>query len=118
MLFLTLGILQSQFTEKGFKKTEHFEHSVVLLFLLFTLNRQQQQQGGGGKEEESEERGEEEEKEEEREERGEEEEKEEGGGKEGEELYIHVLALKYRIPLHCFSTTNIKCRNHTWAFRG
>ena len=26
-----LSILQSQFTEKGFKKTEHFEQNVVLL---------------------------------------------------------------------------------------
>ena len=30
-----LCILRSQFIEKGFKKTETFEHSVVLLLLFF-----------------------------------------------------------------------------------
>ena len=44
-VFVTLNILQSQFTEKGFKKTENFEHGVALLFvqwnsmnLLFNLD--------------------------------------------------------------------------------
>ena len=32
-VFVTLNILQSQFTEKGFKKTEKFEHGVALLFV-------------------------------------------------------------------------------------
>ena len=36
-VFVTLNILQSQFTEKGFKKTENFEHSVALLFVQWTL---------------------------------------------------------------------------------
>ena len=30
---------QSQFIEKSFKKTENFEHSVVLLVFLFTLGK-------------------------------------------------------------------------------
>ena len=35
---MMLSILQSQFTEKGFKKTKNSEHSVVLLlFLTFDL---------------------------------------------------------------------------------
>ena len=36
--FVTLSILQFQFTEKGFKKTENSEHTVVLLLLLFILH--------------------------------------------------------------------------------
>ena len=39
-----VNILQSQFIGKGFKKTENFEHNVVLLLSLFTLDKQQQQQ--------------------------------------------------------------------------
>ena len=35
--FVTLSILQSQFTEKGFKKTENSEQNVVLLLFLLTL---------------------------------------------------------------------------------
>ena len=31
-------LLLTQFTEKGFKKTENSEHSVVLLLLVFTLD--------------------------------------------------------------------------------
>ena len=31
------SILQSQFIENGFKKTEIVEHNVVLLLFLFTL---------------------------------------------------------------------------------
>ena len=34
-LFVTLSILQSQFTEKGFKKAETSEQNVVLLLFLF-----------------------------------------------------------------------------------
>ena len=37
MVSVTLSVLQSQFTEKGFKKGKHFQHSVVLLLFLFTL---------------------------------------------------------------------------------
>ena len=37
-VFVTLSILQPQFTEKGFKKTENSEQNVILLLLLFTLN--------------------------------------------------------------------------------
>ena len=33
-VFVTPSILQSYFTEEGFKKTENFKHSVVLLFLF------------------------------------------------------------------------------------
>ena len=33
-----LSILQSQFTEKGFKKAKNSEQNVVLLLFLFTLN--------------------------------------------------------------------------------
>ena len=36
-VFVTLRILQSQFIEKGFKKTENSEQNVVLLLFLFTL---------------------------------------------------------------------------------
>ena len=36
--FVTLSIFQSQFTEKGFNKTDNFEHCVVLLLFLFTLD--------------------------------------------------------------------------------
>ena len=36
-VFVTLSILQSQFTEKGFKKAENSEQNVVLLLFLFTL---------------------------------------------------------------------------------
>ena len=36
-VFVTLSILQSQFTEKGFKKTENSKQNVVLLLFLFTL---------------------------------------------------------------------------------
>lgn len=39
-----LNIFQSQFIEKGFRKTENFERNVVLLLSLFTLDKQQQQQ--------------------------------------------------------------------------
>ena len=35
--FVTLSFLPSQFTEKGFKKTENSEQNVVLLLLFFTL---------------------------------------------------------------------------------
>ena len=35
-IFVTLGFLQSQFTEKGFKKAENSEQNVVLLLFLFT----------------------------------------------------------------------------------
>ena len=38
-LFVMLSILQSQFIEQGFKKTENSEHNVVLLF-LFTLDKE------------------------------------------------------------------------------
>ena len=38
-VFVTLSILQSQFTEKGFKKAENSEQNVVLLLLLFTLDK-------------------------------------------------------------------------------
>ena len=36
-VFVTPSILQSYFIEKGFKKTENFKHSVVLLLFLFLL---------------------------------------------------------------------------------
>ena len=36
-VYVTLSILQSQFIEKGFKKTENSEENVVLLLFLFTL---------------------------------------------------------------------------------
>ena len=36
-VFATPSFLQSQFTEKGFKKTENSEQNVVLLLFLFTL---------------------------------------------------------------------------------
>jgi len=36
-VLVALSILQSQFTDKGFKKTEHSEQNVVLLLLSFTL---------------------------------------------------------------------------------
>ena len=36
-----LSILQSQFIEKCFKKTESFEHSGLLLLFLFTLDMTQ-----------------------------------------------------------------------------
>ena len=36
-VFVMLSILQSQLIEKGFKKTENFQDSVVLLLFLFTL---------------------------------------------------------------------------------
>lgn len=35
----SMSICQSQFSEKGFKKTENVEHSGVLLLFLFTLNK-------------------------------------------------------------------------------
>ena len=34
-----LSALRSHFIEKGLKKTENFEHIVVLLLFLFTLNK-------------------------------------------------------------------------------
>ena len=37
--FVTLGILQSQFTEEGFKKTENSKQNVVLLLFVFTLDK-------------------------------------------------------------------------------
>ena len=37
-VFVTLSILQSQFTEKGFKKTENSEQNVVLLLFSVTLD--------------------------------------------------------------------------------
>ena len=39
-VFVMLSILQSQSIEKGFKKAETFEHTVVLLF-LFTLEEKE-----------------------------------------------------------------------------
>ena len=36
-VFVTLSLLQSQFIEKSFKKTENFEYDVVLLWFLFSL---------------------------------------------------------------------------------
>ena len=36
-VFVTPSFLQSQFTEKGFKKTENSEQNVVLLLFLFML---------------------------------------------------------------------------------
>ena len=36
-VFVTLSILQSQFTEKGFKRAENYKQNVVLLLFLFTL---------------------------------------------------------------------------------
>ena len=41
-VFVMLSILQSQFAEKGFKKTENSKQNVVLLLFSFTL-------GGGGR---------------------------------------------------------------------
>ena len=41
-VFVTLNILQSQFSKRGFKKTENSEHSVVLLLFYFTLNKKKQ----------------------------------------------------------------------------
>ena len=39
-MFYDWIVLQSQFIEKGFKKTEDFEHNVVLLlFLLIALDK-------------------------------------------------------------------------------
>ena len=38
-VFVVSSILQSQFIEKGFKKTENFEHSVVLLLFLCTVDK-------------------------------------------------------------------------------
>ena len=35
-VFVTLSILQSQFTEKGFQKTENYEQNEVLLLFLLT----------------------------------------------------------------------------------
>ena len=35
---MTLGILQSRFTEKGFKTAKNYEQNVALLLILFTLN--------------------------------------------------------------------------------
>ena len=32
------SILQSEFLENGFEKTEYFEHNGLLLFFLFTLD--------------------------------------------------------------------------------
>ena len=34
---MTSSILQFQFIEKGFKKTENVQHSLVLLLFLFTV---------------------------------------------------------------------------------
>ena len=34
-----MSISQSQFTEKGFEKTDNSQHSMVLLLFLFTLER-------------------------------------------------------------------------------
>ena len=36
---VTLSILQSQFIEKGLKRTQNVERNVVLLLLLFTLKK-------------------------------------------------------------------------------
>ena len=38
-VFVTLSILQSQFIEKDFKKSENSEQNVVLLLWLFTLDK-------------------------------------------------------------------------------
>ena len=38
-VFVTLSILQSQFTEKGLKKAENSEQNVVLLLFLFRLKK-------------------------------------------------------------------------------
>ena len=37
-VFVMLSILQSQFTEKGFKKSQNSGQNVVLLLFLFTLD--------------------------------------------------------------------------------
>ena len=37
ILLVTPSIPQSQFIEKGFKKTEYVQHSLVLLLFLFTV---------------------------------------------------------------------------------
>ena len=37
-VFVTLSILQSQFSEEDFKKAENSEQNVVLLLFLFTLD--------------------------------------------------------------------------------
>ena len=39
-VFVIPSILQSQFSEKGFKKTKNFKHSGVLLLFLFTLENE------------------------------------------------------------------------------
>ena len=38
-VFVMLSILQSQFIEKGFKRTENSEQNAVLLLFLFTLEK-------------------------------------------------------------------------------
>ena len=38
-VFVMLSILQSQFSEKGFKKTEYSEQNVMLLLLFFTQEK-------------------------------------------------------------------------------
>ena len=38
-MFTLLNILQSQFTEKGFKKTENSEQNELVLLFLFTLDK-------------------------------------------------------------------------------
>ena len=38
-VFVTLSILQSQFIEKDFKKSENSEQNVALLLCLFTLDK-------------------------------------------------------------------------------
>ena len=38
LIIVTLSILQSQFTERGFKEIENSEQNVVLLLFSFTLH--------------------------------------------------------------------------------
>ena len=38
-VFVMPSMLQSQFIEKGFKKTENFKQIVVLMLFLFTLDK-------------------------------------------------------------------------------
>ena len=39
LVFVMPSILQSRFTVEGFKKAENFEHCVVFLLFLFTLDK-------------------------------------------------------------------------------
>ena len=48
-VFVMLSVLQSQFTENGFKKTENSKQNVVLMLFSFTLGGTRERENNNNK---------------------------------------------------------------------